>query len=56
MKNYHALKCASFAASRTEYQDVLNPDGTKTQVKTWTFTSEDLHKFLIALEITRRGQ
>ena len=54
MKRYDILKCASFAASYTDYQDFLSEDGSKTQTKTWTFTAEDLKKFVIALELEKQ--
>ncbi len=48
------LKCASMTASYTDYEDFQHEDGSKTQTKTWTFTAEDLKKFLIAVELEKK--
>ncbi len=50
MEKYELLKCASLTASYTNYEDFLHEDGSKTQLKTWTFTAEDLKKFVLALQ------
>ena len=54
MKSYKMLQAASLSASYTDYEDFLNEDGTKEQLKTWTFTADDLKKFLTALEVLKK--
>ena len=48
------LKCASMTASYTNYEKFLHEDGSETQEKTWTFTAEDLKRFLVAIDIEKK--